>query len=253
MGVKINLSFMLKTIFPLLFCKHNYITSFIVLYLLMGFINKFVSVLSKHEYIIIIFMLTIFLSVIPSSYSEFNYISFSYLGYMILLYLIGGYINIYGINIRHKIILLILGIVIIVLLIVFPYLLYNISTYNWLTGVNNIVMLIIAVLMFDIFLEMNIKYNKFINIISNSILGVYLIHDDLYMRNIIWNKFVIADQYMHYKWYFLYIIIGSVAVFVSCIIIDKIFRIFILNHTLWCDRYLTHFIKKIKGKLLIND
>ena len=53
-------------------------------------------------------------------------------------------------------------------------------------GQNKITVLLASLGLFMIFATLNIKYNKVINIIASTMFGIYLIHDNKYIRYFLW-------------------------------------------------------------------
>jgi len=87
--------------------------------------------------------------------------------------------------------------------------------------INNFIMFILGLSIFVEFIYRKEFYNKTINYISSSILGIYLIHDNFILRPIIWGKVNIGAHIE--KSYFWFYEIGVVLfIFCSCLIIDKI-------------------------------
>lgn len=100
-----------------------------------------------------------------------------------------------------------------------------------LIGRFSIFQIIVAVSLFYIFKRLNIGVNMFINIIAQSMLGVYLIHQSPSFRGFLWNNIVNLDFY--YKMgntftFALALLLGSVLVFLACIIIELL-RLYILE------------------------
>ena len=76
-----------------------------------------------------------------------------------------------------------------------------------------------------VFKNINIGHNVVINYLSKSMFGVYLIHDNSFIRPIIWHKLVhtltYAQKPYNYLWYG---IETSFFIFIICIIIDILKR-----------------------------
>lgn len=87
-------------------------------------------------------------------------------------------------------------------LIVAPFLLSFLSNHGY-TNTNNLfwqfdspICIIIAASMFVIFKNIKLK-SRVINIIASTTLGVYLIHDNIFIRQLLWNSGRIVDIQSH--------------------------------------------------------
>lgn len=88
--------------------------------------------------------------------------------------------------------------------------------------------LIISLLLLKGFLQINIKPNRVINIISSATFGVYLIHDNGYVRPFIWKTVFKNAAYSESKYLIPYSIFVIAIVFVICTIIELL-RIYIFE------------------------
>ena len=78
-----------------------------------------------------------------------------------------------------------------------------------------------SVSIFISFIKMKEKNIKIINYISSSVLGVYLIHDNIIVRPILW-KFININSYLGKKYFWIYEIGITLCIFFVCVFIDKI-------------------------------
>ena len=86
-----------------------------------------------------------------------------------------------------------------------------------------------AAVLFLEFKELKIKQNKFINTISATTLGVYLIHDNDYARTTIWHTLLKTQNYTDSSLLFLYLVGCVCLIFVLSSVIDLI-RMYFLEH-----------------------
>ena len=112
-----------------------------------------------------------------------------------LLYAISGYIKLYGLNPKIKnnqyviifavvsILTYLSGIAITVAGVKFKSVA---SHFTYFYNQEKINVLIICVSLFMIFINLKMNYHKWINIIASASFGVYLIHDDNFLRTFIW-------------------------------------------------------------------
>ena len=174
--VKISDDTFIRSFFPISNNVYWFATAYIGLYILTPFINKFLKSLDKKQYQLILFVLLIMKSLIP--FLTFNvYKEFDGLTWFILLYMIGAYLKIYDIkyleNNKRNICITIIGIILLFIINLICWV-FNIPLF--LNKNYSLPLLIIALLIFKIFLNINIKDNKIINIFARSSFAVYLIH-----------------------------------------------------------------------------
>lgn len=216
---------------PIIHSTYWFVTTYIILYLLTPFINKMLKQLTKKEYEKFVIILIIIQSIIPMIFLVENTIS--NLGWFILIYSIGAYIKLYpnkyfenkSLNKKLTIILyfILYGIMILIDYLNYKY---NISLKKidsiYYTNINSIFILLISICLFLCFLKIEIKSNKIINILAKSTLGVYIIHDNPFMRRFLW-KVIFTYQYNLETWKLIIFAIDSVfLVYITCIIIDQI-------------------------------
>ena len=214
-----------------------YCVMYIYLYLLAPFFNKFIDSLKKEEmkkFLIIMFILfSIFPTIVGGP-------SFSRLAMFVFWYFVGAYIRLYikeGIK-KSKLIkyiaiffslevISVLAIYLVLMMLNKPYL-SSLIPYFLVVNASPLV-LGIAVCIFLLFRELDIKQNKVINRISASTLGVYLIHENIFVRPFIWRKIATIDiNNVNVLQLILFAIIKCLAIFIICVIIDQI-RMFIFD------------------------
>ena len=234
----------LNAILPsIILYDHWFLASYIVVYFLSDFINKFINCLSKTDYKKAILFIFLSISVLPFIVGQgifgndgYNFYSF------ILLYLIGGFLrkfplkeNYYFKNLSKKQYM----ILIIFIFILCAYLNYSISLFgNYINGQSNILSFIAArigasnltymtpivviqtVCYFEFFNLLKIR-NKFINSISKSVIAVYLIHENAYMKSNLYNLLGLDTKIYSYK-FIIKIILFVFIIFNVCIFIDKL-------------------------------
>lgn len=224
-----------KTIFVSLTpITHNiywFVTTYIILYLLTPFINKLLKQLNKKEYQKFIILLIIIQSIIPMVFLIESPISD--LGWFILIYSVAAYIKLYPNKYfenkcLNKKITIIMYLVLYGIMIVIDYLnlKYNICLEKidaiYYTNMNSIFILLISTCLFLWFLKIEMKSSKIINIVAKSTLGVYIIHDNPFVRKFLWQVMFKYPNDIE-TWKLIIVAISSVfLVFVTCVIIDQI-------------------------------
>ena len=224
-----GLKTILRILFPITFEEWWFASAYFVLYLIHPFINILLNSLEKHLYQQLLIILIIIWSIIPTltnSTYEGNCLT-----WFITLYAIAGYIRIYGLNkdFNTKIYFR--------LWMVFSLLTYftsiilcnigvkwtvisNHTTYFF--GQQKITTLLISITLFMMFVTWKIDDNKWINLIASATFGVYLIHDNDFVRTFIWKDLLRNAQYQESILLIPYSIMSVLFVYIICTIVDLI-------------------------------
>lgn len=224
-----------------------FIGSYIIVYCFSDIINKFISLLDKKDYKKVLIISFLFLSLIPflTGQGIFNNSGYNFYSF-IFLYMIGGYLRRYPINTSYHFKLLDnkkYMLIIILCFILCIYINYTLTLFGASINNQSNVMSFIAnrinssnlcystpmviiqtICYFELFRCLKLK-NKYINNISANVIGVYLIHDNHFIRENIYNLMGFDTKIYSYK--FIIIIISAVlSIFIVCIIFDKIRQVF---------------------------
>ena len=223
-----NLKGFIKCFFPIITKQYWFFSVYIIFYLFIPFINKFILNLTKKDLNKYILLLLIFISIIP------NFLSVDFLKnellQFLLFYSLGAYVNIninsFKNNNKVKYLLLLS------ILILFIYTSgiiilsnYNINLLNkifFLSYRSSIFMIIIAVCLLVIFLNFEYFNSKIINNISSCVFGIYLIHDNPNIRNIIWNNIFIGNNFTISCFLIIYMIITVIVIFLVSLFVELI-------------------------------
>ncbi len=202
-----------KSLFPLITCRHNYITAFCMLYLFIPSLNKFISRLSRDGIEKFIINTAILFSVIPTIVPGFANNTNRYFLGMFIFYII----YLYEYDFLCKLILL--------LSVFFEFLCLFLIEPGTSYAYKRIVYLqyifpnlLIPICLFKIFFGIHIKNRNLINWLSESTFAVYKFHDDSYLNIIQTPKF--ARSYFLPVHFFCTVVIK----YISFICIDKILR-----------------------------
>ena len=93
------------------------------------------------------------------------------------------------------------------------------------TRENNIFILTASLSLFLIFLKRKEFSNKFINYIAGSVLGVYLIHDNVFIRSYLWKTLLHVKSHYYSTKFILFAILSVILIFIVCTGIDIIRRV----------------------------
>jgi surface polysaccharide O-acyltransferase-like enzyme len=194
LGIKnFELKELVVHIFPITFSEWWFATVYFVLYLMSPYINRFLNALSKQQYQQFLMLLTVIWVIVPTFTAKA--LGSNALLWFIYLYSLAGYVRLHRLenDIKgRKYILWAAGFMIFTFLsvIVFDILGTRITFFainaTYFFEMNMLPIVIISILLFIGFLKIDIGYNRIINLISSATFGVYLLHDNYYVRQWLW-------------------------------------------------------------------
>lgn len=259
LGLKIQIGIkeLLQVIFPITYNQYWFITAYAVMYIFSDYINKFLKLLSKKEYDKLLIMLIVIFSILPSIMGA-KFLA-SDLGWLIILYAIGAYINLFykeknknKIKIFCTCILSVVGILSILILDKLNNII-NIEPLRFALPMNQIVPLGISIMIFLIFKNINIGEKKIINRIASCTFGVYLIHQQILIKNFIWQDIFRVSEIINSKLGVLKEFGIVLLVFGICCIIDLIRQLTIEKYFLKLIEKIIKKKEKIIKKEIITD
>lgn len=222
LGIKDCLKLLLS-----IFWENWFVITYIQLLILSPFINKMLKSISKKETIKLILISTSCFFLIPTFVPGSDWI-ISNLGIFVITYIIGAYIKMYEWQPRKKHMWLI---TIISLFSIIAFDILNIkSGYKLMevgfdfTYTNSIFMLVLAIAIFILFKPLKIQ-SKIINKISKSTLGIYLLHDNFYMRDLVWNGIFSNNMIINSNAFLIMYFSKIACVFILFLIADKVLMI----------------------------
>lgn len=251
---KIDFSFtnMIKSILPITFKEYWFATAYIVLYLISPFLNQYLNKIDITSYKKYIIFMIFWVSVLPTFTSQDFYSNEIF--QFILFYSIGGYIRKYGFfNKKEKLnnvilygsfLLIILSVITIDLLSIKIPFLNTHSTYFF--NRYSILAIAFSISLFNVFIKMPNQENKLINFISGGVFGVYLIHDNKYLRNILWNDIVKNKNFVTSNYLLIHLVITISIVIAICIVIELI-RKYVIEKNVF--KYLDKYLDKLENKI----
>ena len=262
----IDLSYILPTITTV----YWFITAYLLLYILTPYLNKLISSFNKKEYQKFLITLLTIWSLIPTIFGLFYDSTETLLFYnrfiwIIIIYFIGAYIRIYNIKFfnskKRSLITIIISFSIMILSMIFIYIFKDYfekigtTTIEYLWTPNNIFMLILSIAFFTLFIKIKINNNPFINKISSTTLGIYLLHEGL-IKEYIWDNIFKSSIYIYSNYWYIYAILSTILIFIIGFIIDIIRQTIekytikkIINLNIWNNIYKEF---KQQGKKIID-
>ena len=225
---KINL---IKSFIPILSNKYWFATSYVILYFLIPYLNILIKNISKEKYTNLLVLLTILIVILPTI--GLNYLSNNTTA-LIYYYLIGAYIKKYEIKLFKKNTFNLISSIIVYLLILLStniinllsekYTFFNNKTY-YFSQINSIPVVISGIFLFVFISQIKIKPSKILNRISIASLGIYLIHDNYFIKRYVFPKiFQIINTF---SLNIIASLIFIIIVIIICSIIDNIVTIII--------------------------
>lgn len=231
-----------KETFILDFYNYWFIKCYIILYCLSPFINKLINNLERGEYFRLILVLSVIFSIIPfiTGGKAFENSGFTLYNF-VYLYIIGGYLRKYSLKdcylfrrcskqLLQLILLFIffasLAINICLLITANEIKSYNSFFYEFAQNIitmsslySNPLVIIQSIAFFCLFETFNIKSN-IINKISSLTFGIYLIHDNNFIRCSIYKLLKIDNGIIYSYKFIIYIFIVMLFIFIICAIIE---------------------------------
>lgn len=244
--IPLNALNILQSLLPFTYVGYWFMTCYLVIYLISPYINRLLKNLSYEEYnkfLLLIITLTFILpSVLPNSINILN----NQLIILIVCYIIGAYFFLYPQMINKKLTSFL--IIFNALFILFSMLgVEVIGRYfhsnailkhtNFFTADNSIFILGLSMGLVLISIQAKPRHSKVINTISTTTLGIYLIHDNVFVRPTLWEHYLHLNQYTNASpWHLLgFAFLSCISIFLICSLIE------------WVRLQLFSFIKKLRN------
>lgn len=238
--VNVNMVMIIKALTPVVSGDYWFVTSYIVLMALSPILNIFVDHITRRQFGCSLLVMIVMFSLVPS-FIPWCDINLSNNGgasplWFIVLYLTGGYVKMNQIHINYK--KGILGIICLLTIVISSkVVIYSIT--DRLIGKSlgsgifyhhySFPIYVSSLILFVIFLNLNTNnvVARLINFSTPAVLGVYLIHDNIFFKQLIWLYVKRAQNFQSHFWVF-YVLICIFSIFIVCLLIEKA-RIFVFN------------------------
>ena len=233
---------------PIWFGYNWYVCCYIIFCCFVPFLNEYLHSISRQTYLRLL-MVSLFLESFAYTFLATTYLSSDHsIDHFIVMYMIGGYIRLYGIECKHiknwwHVFAVLAGLLelSVVILSIGGYLLKNdyiVLHATHLSGNSIILDVAVSVSLFQAVIHSKPFYNKHINTIAGSMVGIFLLHPSL-LQQVIWGKIWPNSNYFHSPWLPLHMLVKVTAVFTVCLAIDLLRRRFLEPpFSRWLDRAL---------------
>ncbi|MBQ3006809.1 MAG: acyltransferase [Clostridia bacterium] len=231
----------LKGLFPVTSQMWYYLGNYIILSLLIPFINITLKSITRKQYKVLLTVLTLLMCVFMTLLKVypfnlwFNGFSFGSIFdgknifSFIYIYIIGGYIGLHSKKSEKENILYLYAAFacLIINYVLFTFLDPEIGYRGVSMNYSNPFVILQGVFMLLYFKDLHF-HNKYVNIIGSTTLGVYAIHEYIFMRSLLWEKLFDFREMENFN--FLTVLLISVAIFVVFgsvdLLVQKLFALF---------------------------
>lgn len=223
---------LLKAFLPTLLGHNWFAAAYISFYFFVPFLNLSLKYLDKNTHKKIIITMILIGTVLPLVWFQF-FFKADNLFYFILGFYIASYIRIYNpsfLNYRKNIII---SFCICIFFFLWKFAMLKYGKYipyvkdhldYWanypFSGFNKFPLLICAIFLFAFFRNLKMSYNKFINLIASTTFGVYLIHENLLLKKVIWHRLFKFDAFIDKTYFIFYMLFSVLLVFFMCSILE---------------------------------
>lgn len=221
---------LIKAVFPTMFKQYWFFTAYVVLYLLFPYLNKMLHALNQKQHLTFLAVFLFVWSVIPSFTNVYKYNMYgSEIPQFILFYAIGAYMREYPLNEKTEkriggVLTVFCTAVLLGSTLLFDWLARtNTNFYKYISYCferNSILIILIGVGLFLVFKNIKIKSNAFINGVSACVFGVYLFHENQYMRPFLWKEVFQNSRFAESPYLIVHMIVCVLLVFVVGTLLD---------------------------------
>jgi surface polysaccharide O-acyltransferase-like enzyme len=216
---------------PVLTNQYWFVTVYLALYIVSPFLNILIHALSRKQFqnllIILFTVLSLWPTVLPFGFSLDKTNGLSIIQF-IFLYFIASYIRLYW-NHEIKKGYYLSAYILLTLMITASKFGLTALGFHALSGMffeyNSVTVILSSVMLFMYFRNVSIKSTVIIKIIcsvSALTFGVYLIHEDIFLRGILYKNILHTDLYLNTPYFIPASVITITGIFVVCISIDAL-------------------------------
>ena len=218
--------------FPVITGRWWFITAYILLYIVSPYLRILTDSLSDRHYRMLLLTVLTPFCFIPTVFGIFfgsteSFMYYSGCVWLIIVYLLGGYIRRVQEQLKKSALMLTLISIFIIALSMIIIDCYD-AIYGddlWIDPLyfrlqNNVVMVGLSMGIFGLFLHIRIPYNRAINIIASTALGIYLLSENRQLSEWIWFEALRVSDHSTDPNLILYILGATAVIFTVCVPID---------------------------------
>lgn len=217
-----------KTVFPFFNVTTGFTSCYLLFYLFIPFLNKIIKSMNEKEHLSLVVLLLLIYTILPSFLKAT--VSFNYITWFIVIYFIASYIKLYPKECYNKtklwamLTIFFVGLSWLSVIVIYIFgRRFGIQdqAYFFVADSNKILALLTALSSFMLFKNLEIKQNKFINVLATSTFGVLLIHANSdTMRHWLWKDVLKNVEVYNTNLIMLHAILSVFVIFFICSFID---------------------------------
>jgi hypothetical protein len=231
-GESMGIRAVIKEMVPIGTGKYWFITDYFMLMLMSPVLNLLIENMGRTMHRNIIIVATVLWSVIPIFLASATY-AYTEIVWFVVLYILAAYIRKYvdmekknaKKHFRGGIVSYLIVILLNIFLIYMRHITGNYYFYTWsirLMLLNSPFILASSVELLIGFAKMKPVYNKVLNKFASATLGVYLIHENSYVKPYLWNTLLKNSQMYESSFLIVHALVSIIAVYLVCVLIDLI-------------------------------
>lgn len=201
--------------------QYWFVPCYMAVVLLSPAINKVVKELEKKTFKRVLWIAILLISVIPTL-CRVTPVYDGNISLFVLLYLLGAFLRLYPETIdKAKSWVVALGVIVLSAFMIFGTVILKEILPYWLWAGSSILAISISLLLFVAFVKLPIKQNKWVNGIAATTFGIYLIHDNLYVRQRLWTQWIHCSDFYWSNKLWIHGVVYLLVVFFICMIIEE--------------------------------
>lgn len=227
-SIKDGIVLIVKAVLSIPYGEYWFATAYFILYMFSPYLNRLIKSLNKEMHFKLIITSIVIWCLFPrllGASFDFNYVV-----WFVTLYFIAAYLRLYPVNFKNmkKIYWLVAGgsyTLLLSLIVVFDILSIRNPVFTYYVSsvreMNSPLTLVCAVFTFLAFGTLTIQ-SKIINNIASTTFGIYLLHDNPKIRNLLWGKIFSVNTYIRSPFFILYSLFVIGIIFSVCSIIEML-------------------------------
>lgn len=220
----------LRNFFPTVYRQYWFFTAYIIVYILSPYLNRLLNGMDFRTYTRFLVTVLVLWSLIPTVFDKHQYDSNLFGNELIqlgMLYAVGGYIRLYRERFDRRWLRCALTPVCVGLMFLSTVLLDTTGHMDYSTYLYDrpsILTIGAAVGLMLIFLNLKPFHSRLINGVSACTFGVYLIHDNNFVRPFLWGDLLHSASYSDSGLLFVHMLLSAAGVYAVCTAVEWVRR-----------------------------